>query len=101
MALALVERAFGGLVLAPKRPLRDPKSALQEWAQGRGLPTPTYTVVEQVGPDHSPKFKVAVTVEGMPGGLGLGASKRAAEQDAARSLLLREGVWTEEEHGVA
>jgi ribonuclease-3 len=101
MALALVERAFGGLVLAPKRPLRDPKSALQEWAQGRGLPTPAYTVVEQVGPDHSPKFKVAVTVDGMPGGLGLGASKRAAEQDAARNLLLREGVWTEEVHGIA
>ena len=54
----LVERAFQELVEAPRRPLRDPKSALQEWAQGRGLPPPTYSVVEQIGPDHAPKFRV-------------------------------------------
>ena len=60
----LVERAFQELVEAPRRPLRDPKSALQEWAQGRGLPPPTYSVVEQIGPDHAPKFRVVVKVKG-------------------------------------
>ncbi|HZH53504.1 MAG TPA: ribonuclease III [Microvirga sp.] len=100
-ARALVERSFGDLLAAPRRPLRDPKSALQEWAQGQGLPTPTYTVVEQTGPDHAPKFRVMVKVKGKDSGFGLGASKRIAEQAAARSLLLREGVWKEEEHGVA
>ena len=54
----LVERSFGARLSAPRRPLRDPKSALQEWAQGRGLPTPNYSVVEQVGPDHAPRFQV-------------------------------------------
>jgi ribonuclease-3 len=97
----LVQRSFKELVAAPRRPLRDPKSALQEWAQGRGLPPPTYTVVEQTGPDHAPKFRVMVKVKGGESEFGLGTSKRIAEQAAARSLLLREGVWTEEEHGTA
>ncbi len=97
-AKALVERAFAERLSAPRRPLRDAKTALQEWAQGRGLPTPVYAVVEQVGPDHAPQFRVSATVQGLESGFGLGASKRNAEQDAARSLLLREGVWTESEN---
>nr|WP_245416281.1 ribonuclease III [Microvirga sp. 17 mud 1-3] len=100
-AKTLVVGAFGVLLHAPRRPLRDPKSALQEWAQGKGLPPPTYTVVEQTGPDHAPKFRVAVKVRGVESDFGLGTSKRAAEQEAARSLLVREGIWTEEDksHG--
>ena len=100
-ARGVVERAFQPLLEAPRRPLRDPKSALQEWAQGRGLPPPSYTIVEQTGPDHAPKFRVMVKVKGAETEFGLGTSKRIAEQAAARSLLLREGVWTEEEHGTA
>jgi ribonuclease-3 len=97
----LVERSFQSLLEAPRRPLRDPKSALQEWAQGRGLPPPTYSIAEQTGPDHAPRFRVMVKVKGSEGAFGQGASKRVAEQAAARSLLLREGVWTEDEHGTA
>lgn len=97
----LVQRSFKDLLAAPRRPLRDPKSALQEWAQGRGLPPPSYAVVEQTGPDHAPRFRVMVRVKGAEGEFGLGTSKRIAEQAAARSLLLREGVWTEEDHGAA
>jgi len=100
-ARGVIERAFQPLLEAPRRPLRDPKSALQEWAQGRGLPPPSYTIVEQTGPDHAPKFRVMVKVKGAETEFGLGTSKRIAEQAAARSLLLREGVWTEEEHGTA
>lgn len=100
-ARALVERSFKDLLEAPRRPLRDPKSALQEWAQGQGFPAPTYTVVEQTGPDHAPKFRIMVQVKGKESAFGLGASKRVAEQAAARSLLLQEGIWKEQEHGVA
>jgi ribonuclease III len=100
-ARIVVERAFGDLLSTPRRPLRDPKSALQEWVQGRGLPTPAYTIVEQTGPNHAPKFTIRVAVQGAESGLGRGTSKRAAEQEAARSLLLREGVWSEDEHGAA
>jgi ribonuclease-3 len=97
-AKALVERAFAGRLAAPRRPLRDAKTALQEWAQGRGLAAPVYGVIEQLGPDHAPKFRVSATVEGLERAVGTGSSKRAAEQEAARSLLLREGVWTESDH---
>jgi ribonuclease III len=98
-ARGLVERGFSDLLSTPRRPLRDPKSVLQEWAQGRGLPPPTYAIIEQIGPDHAPHFQIAVKVQGLANGIGLGASKRAAEQDAARNLLVRERVWKEEEHG--
>lgn len=98
-ARAIVLKAFGERVTRPRRPLRDPKTALQEWAQGRGLPTPVYEVLHRSGPDHSPSFRIAARVEGHEAGLGLGRSKRAAEQEAARSVLVREGVWSESEHG--
>lgn len=93
-ARALVERGFGGLLAASSRPSQDPKTALQEWAQGRGLPTPTYALLGRTGPDHAPVFRIAARVGGLDDGVGQGASKRAGEQDAARNLLVREGVWT-------
>jgi ribonuclease-3 len=97
-ARALIERAFGARVLTPRRPLRDAKTALQEWAQGRGLATPSYALVEQVGPDHAPQFHVVAKVVGHEGALGSGRSKRAAEQEAAQNFLVREGAWQEGEH---
>ena len=59
-AAKLVERLWGERMRAPVRPLRDPKTILQEWAQARGLPTPTYREVERTGPHHDPEFRVAV-----------------------------------------
>jgi ribonuclease III len=100
-ARALIEQAFAERVLAPRRPLRDPKTALQEWAQGQGLATPTYALVEQVGPDHAPQFRVIAMVAGHDSATGSGRSKRAAEQDAAQNFLLREGAWQEGDHGNA
>lgn len=94
-AKALVERAFAVRLKAALHPPRDPKTALQEWVQGRGLPAPTYHLVDRFGPDHAPKFRIAAKVAGVPDAVGQGASKRAAEQDAAQSLLFREGVWKE------
>jgi ribonuclease-3 len=71
---------------------RDAKTALQEWAQARGLPTPAYDVILREGPDHAPHFRVAVKVEGLFVEAGEGASKRAAEQAAAAALLARENL---------
>ena len=72
--------------------LRDPKTVLQEWAQGRGLAAPTYKVVSQSGPDHNPKFEIDVEVEGLAGETGRGGTKRGAEQDAAEKLLLSQSI---------
>ncbi len=94
-AKALVERYWSDRMRKPARPLRDPKTVLQEWAQARGLPTPTYREVERTGPHHDPVFKVAVQLPQRDVAEGKGRSKRAAEQAAAEAMLAREGVKTD------
>ena len=91
----LVERLWQARMRAPARPLRDPKTMLQEWAQARGLPTPAYREVERTGPDHNPEFRVAVQLPNFAPAEGSGRSKRAAEQAAAAAMLAREGVKPE------
>lgn len=91
-AKAFVERYWADRMRTPARPLRDPKTVLQEWAQARGLPTPSYREVERTGPHHDPVFRVAVLLPEREPAEGRGRSKRAAEQAAAAALLAREGV---------
>ncbi len=79
-------------MLKPLRPLRDPKTMLQEWAQARGLPTPAYRELARTGPHHDPEFRVAVVLPDRPPAEGMGNSKRAAEQAAAAAMLTRVGV---------
>jgi ribonuclease III len=98
-ALALIEAALGDRLRQPAKPLRDAKTALQEWAQGQGLPTPNYVEIGRSGPDHAPVFNVAAQVHGLPDGIGQGRSKRLAEQVAAETFLRREGLWREGELG--
>jgi ribonuclease-3 len=95
----LVERLWGERMRAPVRPLRDAKTMLQEWAQARGLPTPTYKEVERTGPHHNPQFRVAVVLPNKEAAEGLGRSKRVAEQAAAAAMLEREGVKTDKANG--
>lgn len=73
--------------------IADAKSALQEWAQGKGYALPRYVEVSRTGPDHAPVFVAEVRIKGCEPALGEGASKRAAEQSAATTLLAREGIW--------
>src|SRR4029077_3864432 len=94
-AASFVERFLAARMRAPAGPLRDPKTMLQEWAQKRGLPTPSYREVERTGPHHDPEFRVAVTLPGRAPAEGLGRSKRTAEQAAAAAMLKREGVRTD------
>jgi ribonuclease-3 len=91
-AEALVRRFFSEKMRNPVRPLRDPKTALQEWAQARGLPTPVYRQVGRSGPDHAPVFSIEVSVNGFEPALAEGTSKRFAEQASAQNFLEREGV---------
>lgn len=68
---------------------KDAKSALQEWAQGRGLPLPSYTVTGQSGPDHAPMFDMEVSVRGYPPEVASGTNKQEAQKKAATQLLAR------------
>jgi ribonuclease-3 len=65
---------------------QDYKTALQELAQGKGLPLPDYAVVAEVGPDHDKKFVVEVKL-GKLSTRGEGSSKKEAQQQAARHAL--------------
>jgi ribonuclease III len=98
-AAKLVEKLWGERMRAPVRPLRDPKTILQEWAQARGLPTPAYREVERTGPHHDPEFRISVKLPDREPAEGIGRSKRSAEQAAAAALLKREGVKTERYDG--
>jgi ribonuclease III len=91
-AARFIDAEWSGRMRKPMRALRDPKTVLQEWAQGKGLPTPSYREVERTGPHHDPQFLVAVELPGLMPAEGKGRSKRLAEKAAASALLLREGV---------
>lgn len=88
-ARQLIERAFQqDIANIDQQDLlfQDYKTALQELAQGKGLPLPDYSVVAEVGPDHDKTFIVEVKV----GSLitrGEGSSKKEAQQQAARQAL--------------
>lgn len=66
---------------------KDPKTALQEWAQGRGLPLPAYRIVSREGPDHAPAFTVEVAIAGFDPVEAKGRSKQEAEKAAAQLML--------------
>ncbi len=95
-AKAVVLKVWEPLLEIEPKQLIDPKSALQEWAQGSQLPLPQYRVKSQSGPDHSPEFIAEVMIVNNRPATGSGLSKRFAEQEAARTFLLREGIWSDE-----
>lgn len=72
---------------APSLGIRDPKSALQERVQARGLAPPTYRVAEVHGAPHQQLFIVDVMVGDNAVGRGEGRSKRLAERAAAAAAL--------------
>lgn len=67
--------------------LRDPKTQLQERLHERGLPSPTYRVVREEGPDHQKTFWVEVLLAGQVASVASGPSKKQAEKNAAAQAL--------------
>lgn len=87
-ARRFVERGWGERLTDFSAPPRDPKTALQEWAQARGLKLPLYKLVKMTGPPHRRRFTVSVSVEGLAEAKAIGASKRVAEAAAAAAALI-------------
>lgn len=99
VARGTVERGWGERLRSPLTPPSDAKTALQEWAQARTLKAPTYRLVSRTGPDHNPRFVIAVDVETQQSAEGEGRSKRLAEMAAAAAFMAREGVSFSDEEG--
>jgi ribonuclease-3 len=70
----------------------DPKSSLQEWAQGQGYAAPVYETRNTTGPDHSKMFEIEVLINNQVYGSGVGSSKQAATKAAARAALEKLGL---------
>ena len=88
-ARELIERSFAKdieSIDADDLLFKDYKTALQELAQGQGLPLPEYNVVQEVGPDHDKRFVVEVKVGNLLA-QGEGSSKKEAQQQAAKHAL--------------
>ncbi len=90
-ARAVVLRLWGERVAGAPEDARDAKTALQEWAQARGLQPPSYDQVGREGPDHAPRFVIEARLSTGEVAQGEGASKRMAEHRAAAALLERVG----------
>lgn len=93
-ARAFIVHAWGAMIAGQVAAPKHPKAALQEWALARKRKPPEYRLVSREGPDHAPRFRVAVAVGKLAEAEGEGASKQAAEKAAAAVLLAR---LTEEE----
>ena len=91
-AQSVISRLYADLIqdLDPELALKDPKTALQEWLQGRKLPLPVYALAEVRGEAHAQEFEITCSIEAC--GLrttGTGSSRRAAEQQAADLALAK------------
>lgn len=70
----------------------EPKSRLQEWAQGIGHKSPVYVLLAESGPDHDRVFSIQAVVDNRPLGIGKGKTKQAAEKKAAENSLKILGI---------
>lgn len=89
-ARSVIDRLYAPALAAldPARALKDPKTALQEWLQGRRMPLPRYSLAATRGEAHQQEFEVECEIAGL--GLktrGNGVSRRAAEQQSAQRAL--------------
>lgn len=84
-----VQRFFTDLIPESKKveTSEDYKTRLQEYFQGAFRKSPKYILVAESGPDHSKTFEVKIELDGKSVATGKGSSKRAAEQEAAKSAF--------------
>jgi ribonuclease III len=70
-----------------KSKIIDYKSVLQEKVQAKFKVLPSYSIIDETGPDHAKIFKVKVMIKGKEYGRAKGKSKKGAEQNAAKKAL--------------
>jgi ribonuclease III len=88
-----IVEAFSGRIEYALTSHVDYKTELQEALARRGQSV-SYSVLEVEGPPHDRRFRCAAVIDGEQLGVGTGASKKAAEQEAAKETLAALGVET-------
>ncbi|MBQ0131874.1 MAG: ribonuclease III [Comamonas sp.] len=86
----VVHRLFEGIEINPQMRAaeKDPKTALQEWLQGRRMQLPQYTVAKITGAAHKQTFELECVIPELRlGARGTGGSRRTGEQAAAAAML--------------
>jgi ribonuclease-3 len=89
-ARTVIEHCYAGAInaLDPAASGKDPKTLLQEWLQAKGMPLPEYAITATDGEAHKQTFTVSCRVPALGcATTGHGASRRVAEQEAARAAL--------------
>ena len=81
-----IVQAFSGRIDYAATTHVDYKTELQEVLAARGRQV-TYSVLDVEGPPHDRTFTSAAVIDGDQAGVGAGASKKAAEQEAAKQAL--------------
>ena len=87
---AVISRLYADMLteITPGQPIKDAKTRLQEWLQGRHLPLPRYSLSATEGQAHAQQFHMACDIEPLNVRTeGFGGSRRAAEQMAAERAL--------------
>jgi ribonuclease-3 len=73
-------------------PSRNYKAELQDYSQKKYQKAPIYKVMQETGPDHAKVFHIMVFVDDKEAGMGLGESKKQAEQKAAFDAISKLGI---------
>ncbi|WP_223421378.1 ribonuclease III [Tateyamaria pelophila] len=85
----MILRLWADRITTVEADARDAKTALQEWAQARGLTPPEYVEMDRTGPDHAPVFTISAQLSTGAEARATAGSKREAQQAAAKSLLAK------------
>ena len=83
----LIDTYWKNILHTMEEPPQHPKTAIQEWAQAKGLPLPLYEIIGQTGPDHAPEFQVRLIVKGHEEIMATGRSRAEAEKRAAAEFM--------------
>ncbi len=91
-ASQVIERLYGEMLAAivPGQAIKDAKTRLQEYLQGRRLSLPKYSLMATEGEAHAQNFRISCTIDALHvQTVGSGTSRRTAEQMAAERALER------------
>lgn len=82
-----VYKFFASTIANMVNPPKDAKSALQEWAQSKGLDLPKYELASMSGPAHAPEITIKLSITGFDSIIAKSTTKKEAERLAAEKML--------------